>query len=102
MIRDITIGQYYPGESWVHRLDARIKIIISIMYIIQLFIAKDFLGFILAVAALAVTIGIAGVPMKFILKGLKPIFLIIVVTFILNMLMISGNVLIKLWIFKVS
>lgn len=59
MIRDITIGQYYPGESWVHRLDARIKIIISIMYIIQLFIAKDFLGFILAVAALAVTIGIA-------------------------------------------
>ena len=53
MIRDITIGQYYPGESWVHRLDARIKIIISIMYIIQLFIAKDFLGFILAVAALA-------------------------------------------------
>lgn len=102
MIRDITIGQYYPGESWVHRLDARIKIIISIMYIIQLFIAKDFLGFILAVAALAVTIGIAGVPMKFILKGLKPIFLIIVVTFILNMLMISGNVLIKLWIFKVT
>ncbi|MDO4860444.1 MAG: CbiQ family ECF transporter T component, partial [Bacillota bacterium] len=96
MIRDITIGQYYPGDSWIHRLDPRVKIIITIMYIVQIFLAKDFLGFAAVVIALAVVIGISKVPVSFIFRGLKPIIIIILFTFIINMFMIDGKVLVKL------
>lgn len=90
MIRDITLGQYYPGESWIHRLDARIKIIWTFVYIISLFVVRDFWGYIPVLVTLALIIGISGVPLKFILKGLKPIFLIIVFTFTINMFMTKG------------
>ncbi len=96
MIRDITIGQYYPGDSWIHRLDPRVKIIITIMYIVQIFLAKDFLGFAAVVIALAVVIGISKVPVSFIFRGLKPIIIIILFTFVINMFMIDGKVLVKL------
>ena len=96
MIRDITIGQYYPGDSWIHRLDPRSKIIITLIYIVQIFFAKDFLGFAAVVIALAVTIGISKVPVNFIFRGLKPILLIILFTFVINMFMIDGRVLVKL------
>ncbi|MBR2511960.1 MAG: energy-coupling factor transporter transmembrane protein EcfT, partial [Firmicutes bacterium] len=96
MIRDITIGQYYPGDSWIHRLDPRVKIIITIMYIVQIFLAKDFLGFAAVVIALAVVIGISKVPLSFIFRGLKPIIIIILFTFIINMFMIDGKVMVKL------
>jgi energy-coupling factor transport system permease protein len=90
MIRDITLGQYYPGESWIHRLDARIKIIWTFVYIISLFVVRDFWGYIPVLVTLALIIGISCVPLKFILKGLKPIFLIIVFTFTINMFMTKG------------
>ena len=96
MIRDLTIGQYYPGDSWIHRLDPRSKIIITLIYIVQIFFAKDFLGFAAVVIALAVTIGISKVPVNFIFRGLKPILLIILFTFVINMFMIDGRVLVKL------
>ncbi len=91
MIRDITLGQYYPGESWIHKLDARIKIIWTFLYIISLFLIKDFVGYIWVLLTLSVIIGVSRVPLKFILKGLKPIFLIIVFTFGVNMLMTRGT-----------
>ncbi len=91
MIRDITLGQYYPGNSWIHRLDARIKIIWTFVYIISLFLIKDFWGYIAIVITLSVIIGVSRVPLNFILKGLKPIFLIIVFTFTVNMFMTPGT-----------
>ncbi len=96
MIRDITLGQYYPGSSWIHRLDARIKIIWTFVYIVSLFIIKDFWGYISVLITLALVIGVSKVPLKFILKGLKPIFLIIVFTFTINMFMTKGTPLVSL------
>lgn len=91
MIRDITLGQYYPGNSWIHRLDARTKIIWTFVYIISLFLIKDFWGYIAILITLGLIIGVSRVPLNFILKGLKPIFLIIVFTFTVNMFMTKGT-----------
>ena len=94
MIRDITLGQYFPGESWIHRLDPRVKIMATLLFVVELFIVDTFWGFLAAVAALAVVIGISKVPLSFILRGLKPIFLIITFTFVLNLFVIPGKVLV--------
>lgn len=91
MIRDITLGQYYPGNSWVHKLDPRVKIIGTFAFIIALFIVKDFWGYLFAFLCLGGTIAISKVPLKFIVKGLKPIFLIIIFTFTINMFMTKGT-----------
>ena len=93
MIRDITLGQYYPGASVIHRLDARTKIIATLVYIISLFVVNNFFGFIIAGAWLAVIILISKVPVRFIFKGLMPVFVIIVFTFVLNIFMVDGRVL---------
>lgn len=93
MIRDITLGQYYPGESIIHRLDARTKIIGTLLFIIELFIVNNFKGFAIAAAALFVVIGISRVPLKFIFRGLKVIFFIILFTVVINLFMTDGTVL---------
>ena len=93
MIRDITLGQYYPGSSPVHRLDARTKIIATLLYIIELFIVNNFWGFLIAGTALFVIIALSHVPLKFIFRGLTAVFLIITFTFVLNLFMVDGRVL---------
>ena len=102
MIRDITLGQYYPGSSWVHKLDPRIKIISTIVYIVALFIAGTFIGMAISAVALGIVIAISRVPLNFILKGLKPVFLIIIFTFTINMFMIQGEPIVKFWIFTIT
>lgn len=96
MIRDITIGQYYPGYSWVHKLDSRLKIIMTFLYLVSLFLIKDFGGYLVAILALATMIIISKIPFRFMIRGLKPIMIIIIFTFTLNMLMTGGTVLVKL------
>ena len=86
----------------MHRLDPRIKIIVTIVYIAALFIVNDFWGILLNVAALAVVIAISKVPLKFILRGLKPIFLIILFTFVLNLFMMPGKVVVHLWVLTIT
>lgn len=102
MIRDITIGQYYPGDSWIHKLDPRVKILGTLLYIVSLFLVKDFLGFGIALAFLALCIAVSKVPLSFMLKGLKPIFLIILFTFLINMFLTSGKVLVQLGPFSIT
>ncbi|MDR1246746.1 MAG: energy-coupling factor transporter transmembrane protein EcfT [Clostridiales Family XIII bacterium] len=102
MIRDITIGQYYPGETWVHRLDPRLKITVTLIFIVALFFVRDFLGYVIAIAALGGVIAISRVPLGFILRGLKAIFIIIVFTFALNMFLTAGTPLIKIGFFTVT
>ncbi|MCI8647741.1 MAG: energy-coupling factor transporter transmembrane protein EcfT [Firmicutes bacterium] len=101
-MRDITLGQYFPGKSWVHRLDPRIKILATLVYIAALFVAHDFLGILIAVGALAMVIAISRVPLSFMLRGLKPIFLIILFTFVLNLFMIPGKVMARIWILTIT
>ena len=77
MIRDITIGQYYPANSKLHRLDPRVKIMCTLFYLISLFLFKSVLGYAIATVFLAAVIRISKVPLKFILKGLKPIIMLL-------------------------
>ncbi|WIF95560.1 energy-coupling factor transporter transmembrane component T family protein [Caminicella sporogenes] len=93
MLRDITIGQYYPANSILHRLDPRFKILATFSYIISLFIIDDIRAYTLIVAFLALSIKLSKVPLKYILRGLKPIFMIILITFGINIFMTKGEVL---------
>ncbi|MCR5482576.1 MAG: energy-coupling factor transporter transmembrane protein EcfT [Clostridia bacterium] len=96
MIRDITLGQYYPGESWIHRLDARVKLVATLLFIVGLFLVDDYPGFICPVLGTILVISMARVPVSYMLRGLTPVFFIIVLTFIINMFMITGKVLVYL------
>ena len=102
MIRDITLGQYYPGSSWIHKLDPRVKLMATILYIVALFVVADFIGFVIAFAALTAVIVVSRVPLRFILRGLKPVFLILGFTFIINMFMIKGEVLVSFWVLEIT
>lgn len=93
MIRDITLGQYYPEQSVIHRLDARTKILGTLLYIIEIFLVNSFAGFGLVILALGVLIGISRVPVRFIFKGLKAVVFIVLLTFVLNLFMFDGTVL---------
>ncbi|MGI6752143.1 MAG: energy-coupling factor transporter transmembrane component T family protein [Anaerovoracaceae bacterium] len=102
MIRDITLGQYYPGNSKVHKLDPRIKIVGTLLYIVTLFLVRDFLGFIIAIAFLSTVTAISRVPVSFMLKGLKPIFIIIIFTFTVNMFMTKGTTLVSIGFLSIT
>lgn len=91
MIKDITIGQYVPGDSFIHKLDPRVKILISIVYIVALFLVNNFEGYIFVIAFTAFSIYISRVPFRYIYKGLKPIFILLLFTAMINILMTSGS-----------
>lgn len=90
MIRDITIGQYYPSGSYVHKLDARTKILITFVYIIGLFFIDHFIGYAFVAACFYAAVRLSKVPLKFMLKGLKSIMFILLFTVVLN-IFFTGN-----------
>ncbi|MCQ2547611.1 MAG: energy-coupling factor transporter transmembrane protein EcfT [Clostridia bacterium] len=102
MIRDITLGQYYNADSVIHRLDPRIKIIASLLYIVELFVVDSFIGFFYATAALGLVIALSKVPLSFIFRGMKALLIILIFTFVINLFMIDGTIIFKLWIFTIS
>ena len=102
MLRDITLGQYYPGESFIHKLDPRIKIIATLIYIVSLFVMVDFISYIFTILYLAACIIISRVPLKFMLKGMKMIVFIIALTFLINMFMTKGHPIAEFWIFTIT
>lgn len=91
MIRDITIGQYYPTNSPIHKLDPRVKILSTFAYIISLFIIDSYTGYLLIALFVYGLTKISKIPLKFILKGLKAIFIIILFTVALNVFMAPGD-----------
>ncbi|MEG2659246.1 MAG: energy-coupling factor transporter transmembrane component T [Oscillospiraceae bacterium] len=91
MLRDITIGQHFPGKSIVHRLDPRIKLLLTIGYIVALFVGSNPLGIILSGALLALLYVLSKIPLKLIGKSLKPIFPIILFTAVLNIFFLTGE-----------
>ena len=97
MLRDITIGQHFPGNSLVHRFDPRLKLVLTILYIVLLFAASNPLGLARWQVFLAVMYAVAKIPFKLILKSLKPIFPIIVFTAVLNLFLSTGD---PLWQWK--
>lgn len=91
MIKDITIGQYIPGESFVHKLDPRTKIISSLLFVISLFILNSFIGYAAMALFLAFIVFNAKISPRYLYKGLKPVFILIVFTAILNVFMTKGS-----------
>lgn len=91
MIRDITIGQYYMVDSPIHRLDSRFKLVATFVYIVCLFIINDIYTYAFSILALCGVIAVSKVPLKFILKGIKSIMIIIILTGIINVLTTRGT-----------
>jgi len=103
MIRDITIGQYYPAKSILHRLDPRTKLVATLLYLISLFLFDGFAGYIVATVFLVSIIRLSKVPFKFIVKGLKPIIMLLMITVLFNLFLTrTGDVLFSFWIFTVT
>lgn len=102
MLKNITIGQHYPLESVIHNLDPRIKIVLTFIYMISLFIVKDFFGYIFVLLFLGTTIKLSKIPIKYILKGLKPIMVIVIITLFINIFMTPGDDLIRVWRFSIT
>lgn len=96
MLRDITIGQYYPVDSIIHRLDPRVKIVATFVYITALFLVKNFVAYGYVLLFLAVSVLLSKVPFPFIVRGLKPLFLIIILTFGINIFMTKGEIIYQL------
>lgn len=99
MISDITIGQYYKENSVVHRLDPRTKIILTIMFIVMIFLCKNFLSLVLMILFVIFSVLLSKVPPKMFLKSLKPIVPIVIFTAILNMFYIGGEEILFQWSF---
>lgn len=102
MLRDITLGQYFPGESVIHRLDPRVKIILTFSYIILLFAAKGIVGYAIMLAVLCTVVGISGIKVRVVLRSMKPLLFIIAFTAILNMFYTPGKELWRFWIFRIT
>lgn len=97
MIRDITIGQYYPADSVLHKLDPRVKLFATVIYIVALFCFKGILGLALISAFLFAVIQISKVPFKFMVKGLKAIVVLVVITSIFNLFATPGDIVFWKW-----
>jgi len=102
MFKNLTIGQHYPVDYPIHNLDPRLKIIMTFIFIISLFLIESFTGFIFVIIFLTVIITISKVPVKFVIKGLRPILFIIFITFIINLLMTPGRVIYTIGFIKIT
>lgn len=102
MLKDITLGQYYPGNTVMHRLDPRVKLLGTLVFVTTLFIAKNPAVYAIAATFLLTCIVISKVPIKYILRGLKPIMVIMAFSMIFNIFGTSGRVLIKVWKLKIT
>ena len=97
MLKDITLGQYYQTESVIHRLDPRVKLVGTICYIISLFLVNSVWGYLVAAIFLAVVIKLSNVPFKFMVKGMKAILFLLMLTVAFNMFLTPGEALISIW-----
>ena len=102
MLKDITLGQYFPGTSLAHRLDPRTKLLLTVLYIVILFSAKWFVSYGVVAALLVVGVKVSGVAPKALVRGLKPILFIICFTAVLNLFYTPGQVLASFWIFQIT
>ena len=97
MIRDITIGQYYQADSVIHRLDPRVKLMGTLIFVISLFLGSNIWLYLVVAAFLAIVIALSKIPLKFIVKGLKAIVILIVISAAFNLFLTPGTPLIKIW-----
>ena len=101
MIREITIGQYYPADSVIHKLDPRVKLAGTIVYIVSLFLFQSWIGYAFATLALFCVIRISKVPFRFMVRGLKTIVILLMITVIFNLFLTPGETLVQIWKLKI-
>ena len=97
MLRDITLGQYYQTESVIHKLDPRVKLVGTICYIISLFLVNNIWGYVIAALFLTAMIKLSNVPFKFMVKGMKAIVFLLLITVVFNMFLTPGEALVSFW-----
>ncbi len=102
MLKDITLGQYFPGNTIAHKLDPRTKLLLTVLYIVGLFTAKSFISYSLMVALLILSVAVSGVKPKALFRGLKPVMIIICFTAVLNLFYTPGKELVSFWIFTIT
>lgn len=102
MIRDITLGQYYPADSVIHKLDPRVKLIGTMIFIISLFLFKNIFGYLIATLFLVSSIKASKVPFQFLVKGLKSIMVLLMITVVVNLFFTPGKNIIGFWIFSIT
>ena len=103
MIRDITIGQYYPAKSVLHRLDPRVKLVSTLLYLVSLFLFRSIAGYLTATLFLIGIIRVSKVPVGYIVKGLKPVVMLLMITVVFNLfLKKEGEVLVQVWRLSVT
>ena len=103
MLKDITLGQYYPVKSFVHDLDPRVKIILTVAFIVAVFLGSSLLAMIPITAFILLSAKAANLPVKLLLKGIKPLRAILIFTFLLNLFFTAGEtVLLQVWKIRVT
>ena len=102
MLKDITLGQYFPGDTLAHRLDPRTKLLATILYIIAIFLAKGPIAYGVLILTLIVSVRISRVGARALFRGLKPVLFIIAFTAVLNLFYTPGPVIAQLWIFHIT
>lgn len=102
MLRDITLGQYYPVESPIHRLDPRTKLFGTVLFIVTLFLADDWKGYLVAAVFLAVVIRISGIPVSYMLRGMKAVMFLLLFSVAFNLFLTPGEALIQIGFLKIT
>ena len=103
MLKDITLGQYFPGQSIIHRLDPRTKLIMLVVYIVALFLAESWVSYGLMFLFLVTVIWLSTIPLKSILRGMKPLVMILIFTGVLNLFFTQeGEVIFHFWILTMT
>lgn len=97
MIRDITLGQYYPEDSVIHKLDPRVKLVATVLFIIALFLVNNIWGYLLAAFFLICAIKLSKVPFKYMVKGMRAIVFLLCITVVFNLFLTPGEPLIQVW-----
>ena len=102
-LKDITLGQYFPGHTVIHRLDPRTKLIFTVAYIVALFLARQVVSYAILLVLLGVLIAVSKVGLKSILRGMKPILIIVIITGVLNLFYTAGEgePLVSFWVFNI-
>ena len=101
MLKDMTIGQYYPADSLLHRLDPRVKFIGTLVFVISLFLVENY-GYLICTGFLVFSVIISKIPVRYLIKGLKPILFLLIFTALLNLFLTQGEIIWQAGIFKIT
>lgn len=102
MLKDITLGQYFPGNSFIHRLDPRTKILIMIAYVVMVFLVQNFIGYAALALFLCLCVLVSRLSPKYLIRGLRPILVFIIFTGLFNLFLTSGTPVWSFWIFTIT